>query len=394
VRPLTPGRVRSPDSQRDLSPLLALVLLCLSLVQFTSAAVGEEAEPGIQLAVEFLLAAQLESGFFRYQHDLLSGRDSKQDNIVRQAGAAYALGELLQDSFQPRVREALLKALKAFYRTSIEWQGGRLLTRSDAAGQAKAGATALAMLATMMGGHGISDTALGQRWLEAWLRGVLVLQMPDGDFESHPGSGRASPYSNGEVWLALAYYNRAYPLDERVVIALQRADARFLDVYGRRPEIGFFHWGVMAAAIRFEATGDARFQRFVSDQIRAFLTRLRPRVNPRSNSCYSVEGLISGAAVLDSKAADGALLRQVIDRVRREMAKNRKLQILPGQPQIQFADGRYLVAPEIPGYQGGFLNGAYRPQLRIDATQHCLSAMLKVRQANDRYRLRAQSGEN
>ena len=374
-RPL-PGR--RPGYRRPLLCAILLSPLCLWPIQAPLAAAMETVPERIRLAVDFLQASQLPSGLFRYQHDLVSGRDSRKDNIVRQAGTAYALAEYQRVAPEPEVRQVLLRALDAFDRNAVDWKHGRLLTGDGKLAGAKVGATALAMLALMLGGDGIGDTVQGQRRLDAWLRGILALQRTDGGFESRPGSGRTSAYSNGEVWLALAYYHRAFPLDERVVLALQRADARFLGFYGRQPEIGFFHWGVMAAAIRYATTGDQRFRDFVAAQIEAFLTRLRPRPNPRSNSCYSVEGLAGAAAVLAPETGQGALATRLRARLRQEMEKNLALQILPGQRRIDLGPGRYLVAPEIPRFQGGFLNGARRPQLRIDATQHCLSAMLKL----------------
>ena len=65
-----------------------------------------------------------------------------------------------------------------------------------------------------------------------------------------------------------------------------------------------------------------------------------------------------------------------------------RLQILPEQRRIQFGPKRYLQAPEIADHAGAFLNGLYRPQVRVDATQHCLSAMLKEAAAESKDRLR------
>ncbi len=45
--------------------------------------------------------------------------------------------------------------------------------------------------------------------------------------------------------------------------------------------------------------------------------------------------------------------------------------------------GAYLASPRLPVYVGAFLAGVYRPYTRIDYTQHCLSAMIKL----ERYEL-------
>ena len=346
------------------------VLLLVLLLTAASVVAGER----VGRAIDFLLEAQLEDGLFRYRHDFIDGRDSRRNNIVRQAGAAYALGEYLDGGSDPRVEAALRRALAALDRRSIPWRDGRLVSLDGTTAGAKTGATALALLALLQGG--LTGPEM-QRRLDAWLRGLLALQRADGGFRSRPGVERASPYSDGEAWLALASYHRRHPLDDRVALALQQADRGLMERYRRNPGIGFFHWGVMAAAVRYHTTGEARFRRFAADQMRFFLDSLRPRVNPRSNSCYSVEGLVAGAGVL-AAGGDDELLDRVRERVAAEMEKNLALQLRPGQDRIVFGQGRYLVAPELPRYRGGFLDGAHRPQLRIDSTQHCLSALLKL----------------
>ena len=62
-----------------------------------------------------------------------------------------------------------------------------------------------------------------------------------------------------------------------------------------------------------------------------------------------------------------------------EMTKNIAMQILPDQKVLQLVSGRSLIAPEIPRYAGAFINGLDRPDIRIDFTQHCLSALIKTR---------------
>jgi len=92
-----------------------------------------------------------------------------------------------------------------------------------------------------------------------------------------------------------------------------------------------------------------------------------------------VEGLLAGAEVIAVSGRYQELYEKTMLRVKQEMDNNLRLQIRPGQKYIQMGPGRYLAAPEISDYAGAFLNGLHRPQVRIDATQHCLSAMVKMR---------------
>jgi len=321
---------------------------------------------------------QLDSGLFIYEHDFLSGADSSENNIVRQAGAAFALAEYFQYSKKLVARRAVDRARKAFERNAVDWQDGRLLALHGKQDQAKAGATALAVLAALYTAVDEQELRSDQQ-LRGWIKGLLALQQQDGGFSSKPGLDQQSAYSNGEIWLALAAYLAVGGgwKDPVLSNALERADNRFLENYTSKPDIGFFHWGMMAAAKRYWSTRDPRFSGFIAEQTRIFLEELRPRVSRKSNSCYSVEGLLAGLAVLQAEKGYENLSQKVSLRVKKEMQKNRRLQLLPDQENIRFSKNHYLKSPELIRYTGAFLNGKYRPQIRIDATQHCLSAMLK-----------------
>lgn len=334
-----------------------------------------------ELALNQMLAQQLPSGYFRYEYDFVKGRWSDKDNLVRQAGAAYALAEYLQHSDEQRVRAALARALQAFSAASVPWGEGMLLTEQGVPEKAKAGATALALIAGLgyrqvSGDPGFDDT------LHAWRGGLLALRNPEGLFFRRPGSSKESAYSNGEAWLALAVYTTVFPQDRAVQAVLPEVDEAVLERYGRDADIGFFHWGLMAAAARYAATNDPRLVAFIRTLLNAYLNELRPHVNPDSNSCYSVEGMVAAVGVLQHVDPSDQALQQLHARIQAEMTKNSALQIPLGARHISLGDKRELHSPELRGFAGAFLNGRARPQIRIDATQHCLSAMLKQRAMN------------
>lgn len=347
------------------------------LLVASAAVAGPSASARTHLAAGYLIAAQQESGFFRYEYNFLSGRSSRKNNIVRQAGAAFSLAEYYLRFPDASVKSAVEAALRAFDQSSIPWKRGRLLSLDGTPGKAKAGATALALLASLLISSPDSATEARQRE-ERWLRGLLALQLPEGGFSNRPGSTRESPYSNGEIWLALAHYRLLHPGNAAVERALALADRRFIEHYGKAPNVGFFHWGVMAAAKRDQNSADHRFADFIAQQTAHYIDHLRPNINPRSNSCYAVEGLVAGADLLGRFDRYRTLHQRVRERIAGEMEKNRRLQIVPDQEKLHFSEQRYLVAPEVADHAGAFLNGLYRPQVRIDATQHCLSALLKV----------------
>lgn len=350
-------------------------ILILSALIFPVSA-REEANSPTKLAADYLSRIQLDSGLFLYQYDFIKGKYSSKNNIVRQAGTAYSLAEYQLAFPDAESRGPVEKALSAFKKRSVKWKSGRLLTVKGDLKKAKSGATALALLTNILFSEHLGK-AVNKAIETDWLNGLIALQLADGGFGKKPSTKDQSAYSNGEIWFALAHYDRLHPNTGKVVRALVKADNHFIKHYAEEPDIGFFHWGVMAASVRFSMTKDYRFSDFIAHQLQLFMVELKPLVKPQVNSCYSVEGLLSGAAALRGIPRYGELYKQAIERVAKEMEKNRKLQIHPGQNRLYFSDDRFLQSPEISQYSGAFLNGKYRPQVRIDATQHCLSAMVK-----------------
>jgi hypothetical protein len=329
-----------------------------------------------KLAVSYISGAQLPSGLFQYQYDFLSGTFSRSNNDVRQAGAAFVMAEyagVFDDAAVAKRAEAAVAALAG---RSVPFGDGAVFTSSGVAEKSSTGSTALALLAELMYSSASGDNQF-EKDRAAWLNALLKLQRPGGGFAQAPGRDVESDYFNGEAWLALAHYRRLFPDDSRVRDALAKADAYMIDHYGPDPNVQFMHWGLMAGTIRHATDGDPKELDFLAKVSEAYLTTLRPSVDPNSNACYSVEGLAAAATELSKAAVDADLVARIVARIEQELAKSFAMQVLPGQTRIEFATDRYLSAPDIGKFAGAFLDGRTRPQTRIDSTQHCLSAIIK-----------------
>jgi UDP-N-acetylmuramoyl-tripeptide--D-alanyl-D-alanine ligase len=355
---------------------IAAVLLTVLLIAFTAPVLSQSER--INLAATHMGRMQQEDGSFRYQFDFITARWSKDNNIVRQAGAGYALGEYMLTHRNPDTENQLRRAIHWYSRSSMEWKSGRLLTFDGNYKKAKAGATALALISALYYRQVTADKGFDQD-IHAWTRGLLELRNENGGFSRRPRKRKESPYSNGEIWLALGIYLQQFPDDTQVIKTLEQIDEYFLKYYSEKPDIGFFHWGLMAAGERYKQTKNKRFVNFAVQQTNQYLKDMRPRINPNSNSCYAVEGMAAVLGMLETFPEHSEFKRRLAERIGKEMDKNLTLQILPGQQQVILGAGRTLSAPEISTNPGAFLNGRLRPQIRIDATQHCLSAMLKTR---------------
>lgn len=309
------------------------------------------------LAAFYLISVQAAGGTFRYDHNFSTGGPTGEDNIVRQAGTAFSLAEHLRATGAPETRRAVRKALKALWRRSAAVDGPdvRLVSGNGKKKGIRAGATALALLTETLYYRASGDGRF-ENARRAWMNGLLSLRVPGEGFLRKPGSNRQSPYYNGEAWLALAHFGATFE-DESVRATLLSLEDHLIAYYTKAPHIGFFHWGVMAAAQRFEDTGEARFVDFIEQQVDVYLTQLRPKMSAKSNTCYALEGLADGLKVLKAERPEAQVLSALEARVDAEISKNRKL---------QFSGG------------GLFFARTDRKYTRIDYTQHCLSALLKV----------------
>jgi hypothetical protein len=327
-------------------------------------------------AARYMVAAERPDGAFHYEYDFLSGDYSDDDNLVRQAGGGFALGEYYARTADATVRARLERALTYYERQSAFAGDGRIVSSSGLWVDGNTGATALALLAEL---HYFDATG-DQRFAsirEGWILGLAEMQRPGGGFARAPGSDEESVFYNGESWLALALAAQLFPDHAVVSRVLTLADGYMIETYAADPETGFAHWGLMAAALRFETTADDRFGDFLVQVAEIFTTKMRPEVRPNVNSCSSVEGIGAAARALHLADWSPELVARLADRAQAELAKSIDLQILPDQTRIAFGPDRSFADARLPSFAGAFLNGRYQLQTRIDFTQHCLSALLK-----------------
>ena len=338
----------------------------------------EYAAARAELAARHIAAVQRADGLFTYGYDFVRDCPLTEDNIVRQAGTAFALTDYLNRT-RDRIFERVAKlALNALQTHSVAFNDGLVVSPTGKQEDGKTGATALAMLAELNYFEATGSTKFAET-RGKWLKALRALQLPSGGFRRAPAAEDQSSYFNGETWLALAQFSRLFPGSEASG-ALVKADAYFIDHYGSALDVQFFHWGMLATAKRYESTGDPRFLYFLTNSARNFLDNLRPEVLPDVNTCYLVEGLAAGARVLASVKRDthtDHLYRRILVRVRAELAKSLDMQIMSGENRIAVGEERVVERPSIGSFAGAFLSGRYKARTRIDFTQHSLSALLE-----------------
>ena len=403
--------------------LIATALLLFAYGSHAFAISNDYAE-SINLAVNHWLAVQKPSGFMPYGFDFLADKESEPNtmsgaNLTRQAGTASALADYYAMTKDQRARTAVQRFLSAFGRHSLpigksrvqalvestrllslpfgrykihsalnrlgllyDKEGpGKVLSPNGEYSKAYTGAAALALLTELRYSQTSGDNSFaGLR--RAWLEGLIALRIPGDGFRQQPTSIDPTPYFDGESWLALAEYHRAFPQDRRVGEFLADVDDALMNKYGGAKTIAFFHWGTMAAAARYADTKDKKFLDFIKAQTDSFLDRKRNQVNMH-NTCASVEGVADAlGALLSSGDGDGELAAQARGWVATEMQKAKQLQIQPGQKELVFSNAR-IIAPRMKEFAGSFRRGVYSAYTQVDLTQHCVSAMVKLKRVNE-----------
>ena len=338
-------------------------------------------------------------------------------NLARQAGTASVLADYYAFTKDPRARPAIEKFLTVFGHHSLpigksltqrliekthllsmpvgrgkilnvlerlgllfDKQGpGKVLSPDMEYSGAFTGTVALALLTELRFAQTSKDEGFSNL-RKAWREALLMLRIPGRGFRKFPTSIDPTPYSDGEAWLALAQYHRQFPQDKRVAEMLADVDDSLIKIYGSDFRIDFYHWGTMAAAVRYADSKDARFLNFIKTQTSAFLDSKQQLAN--YNDCAAVEGAADALATLVSAGeGDSELSGRARVWMAREMTKTEGLQIQPGQKELVFANAR-VFAPRLKDFAGSFLADRYELKTQVDNTAHCVSAMIKLQRQN------------
>jgi hypothetical protein len=211
----------------------------------------------IDLSAQYLENACGETGRFVYLLDPKSGRQSPSYNVVRHAGAMYALAMLNRSRPDRKAAEAMVRAaafMRVSYigpdarsRTLVVWSRP-LPTRSDA----DLGATGLGLVA-LTGLDQAEPNTVPLADLEELGRFIVFLQKSDGSFVSkyRPDSGPVtdwdSLYYPGEAALGLI---SLYELDHRGewLVAAGRALSYLARSRAGDRDIPADHWALIATA--------------------------------------------------------------------------------------------------------------------------------------------------
>lgn len=340
--------------------------------------------------VHYLVQAQEGNGHFAYEYEPYADTYRNDDNIVRQAGALYALGEVvrLSNTADPVLNEAIESAIEYFDNLSeadtVSSISFRCIVDGTKSSRCKLGATSLALSGILSYVSRYPEKqAVYAALIDDYIAYILVSKKEDGGFRSVHNIGTKSriasesPFANGEVLLALVrsyQYNRdetikQYALATYEYLALQEFDT------------ALYLW-IMAALKDMQMLwSNESYSTYAKEFTSWRVDGVAYRKGTDKNYCAYAEGVASAYSVIK----DSLSLKEK-EMLESELAfwntHNSHLQI--GQnARYRFAytpeNDLQLHAIKNPEQaQGGFLTSEENPTLRIDFTQHCVSAYLQT----------------
>jgi len=350
-----------------------------------------EIDRAITLATNYLKHACGPDGRFVYRVNISSGQQSRSYNIVRHAGAIYALSMLQRSKPDQQAVDAMVRAA-SFLRQNYIGPGVRpdqLVVWSNPLPQpspAELGATGLGLVALAAVEQAKSNTVPLEQ-LQALGRFLLFLQRSDGSFVSKydtasgPDEEFESLYYPGEAALGLL---DLYETDHSFVWlnAAAKALSYLAKSRAKQSQVPPDHWALIATArllphyaqsaspaSREELIQHAAqiCQALMKDQLRNSANQaLNGSFDPTGRTAPTAtrtEGLLAALEFLPK----GSLHNQVKDTVDHGIAFLLRVQIHDG-----------LYAGGMPGAYASGASGT--SSIRIDFVQHAMCAWLRYKQ--------------
>ncbi|MBD3331037.1 hypothetical protein GF354_05960 [Candidatus Peregrinibacteria bacterium] len=340
----------------------------------------------IILGHEWLLNAQDTDGHFNYEYIPFLNRFTDDDNMVRQAGVLYILGEIAirDEVVNERTRDAMINAIK-FYKNnsrSGNYQGYTFkclnYTSKD---NCQIGGTSLALIGLLdfvkaYPGYKIEYADL----IDDYKDFILAMNLQVSGFRNIYYFNRSqdsseSPFSNGEGLLALVRYYKYNPDPE----IKELIDQNFEYNYNNKDrDAGFYLWGMTAIKDLYKSEKKPEYIEFVKDFTDEAISKKSSLNRSNKNLCAYIEGVVSAYSVLEENISEEEKAIY-LDEIDYWLVRNKRMQLEPGDRMLmRFQDQRpYALKPKSVNAYGGFLTALDEPVQRIDFTQHCVSAYLQ-----------------
>jgi hypothetical protein len=354
---------------------------------------AEEVDRAISLATAYLVRACGPDGKFAYRVEIGSGRESASYDIIRHEGAVYALAMANRFHPDPKVAEAIIRAVGFLRQNYAGAAGGpnqlavwsRPLAESAERQYAELGGAGLGLVA-LMAARRIDPKSVSLEDLQALGRFILFLQKDDGSFvnkyslKDGPVPHWESLFYPGEAALGLvALYEADH--SSQWLVAAAKALAYLAKSGAGLATVPADHWALIATAklmpysdqVQSAVSRDALIRHAI--QICDSIVREQFRGGPtaRLDGAFDpIGGTAPAATRLEGLLAAQSFLPAGELRDRIETAVERGIGFLL---RVQISSG-----PQAGGMPGAVLNRAVDSgDVRIDYVQHALCAWLNYK---------------
>jgi len=337
----------------------------------------------------WLANAQEETGHFKYEYEPYDDMYLTGDNIVRQAGALYALGEVERRATEKDLlrKEAMENAIAFFEGITItdgrDDQDFSCISERVGSSKCVLGATSLA-LSGMLGYLEAypEEIPMYEDLADNWLSYIMAMKKEDAGFRNVHRTNRTtqsddeSSFSNGEALLALVRY---YQFDHRNDVK-DLIDETFVYLSTTEFDVPLYLWMMAALKDMHTLWEDDAYITYGKAYTDWRVTRAQRFRGTNKNFCAYNEGVVSAYSLLKNNL-DGIEKDMLRGELNYWNTQNKLLQIEEGQPyKVTFDEEGIHIgkAENIDIAAGGFLTGHQELTQRIDFTQHCITSYVQT----------------
>jgi len=335
-------------------------------------------ERALWLGADWLERDQNMDGSFRYLYDIEKDRYLPEENIVRQAGTAYAMAYLCDHTGESRHCEAA--------RLSLDYLAGQLVHDDSGAyvrmySVAATGSTALSLVAFCTYELATGYTGYHDEMADM-AKHIMAMQRDNGSFDGYYRIGwvfnvdkHVSVYS-GEAMYALALMYRLTG-EPAYKVAYDRALPMYTGFWADEHETMFYAWGAKAGYHMYLATGDAGYSN-LTFTMTDWIVGLQNR-SPDSEGYGSYHGGVSiGSATFSEGVGDSLYLAVALNDTDRIDRYSRALELsVLSVIKLQVGPELAETSPHPLRALGGFRSTLEDTEVRIDHTQHAVAAIMR-----------------
>ncbi len=323
---------------------------------------------------EWLIKHQKQEGDFVYEMEFGTGKLTDDNNIVRQAGALYALTQYQRASGNKEAINSIEKGISYFKSLTQEVTVGSAINYQNNILSNTNALLVLALVEYIEANDDVSEKHL--EYLTNLSDYLVDTQDESGNYiyQTVDGTPVYSDYNNGESLNALI---RAYRVtgNEVYLKSAELAADKFIQTYGKQEfNTSFFCWGVAGFYHLLEIKGDEKYWDFMKDYTDKYMVFtgeyydayiLRQEgVQPNPKAFVYQEGVIHIVAA--AKQKDPALYEELKNHTTRVLRYNLGYEI--NAPYSAFKSQSQELS-------GAICYTAACETTRVDMIQHSISAM-------------------